>query len=263
MHRTLRTLGGALALTVLLTACQHPADSQASAHADNTRTLVMYSVPPAMTQRLSAVLEQTLEPHDRVTSPAPGRLLVYAPHASQTSIREALDTLAQQKSDRQPAAMQVHFWLVNGFTGQGKDDASLKPLTQALSPIRNSLGSMHFALDESVSMVAQPDGNFANTKTGSKHEYLVQLKPQDSQSVSAKIKFQDSAGGGLSQLETQVDLRTGHYVVLAQAPGIRSGYLKQTGPFSLSAVSKAEADRQGPAPTLRLLIIRIDPVSGV
>ncbi|MEO7068470.1 MAG: hypothetical protein ABI114_16290 [Rhodanobacter sp.] len=249
MKRPLRVIAAA-AVFAVLAACTAPSNSQADS-GTAPMSLKIYAVPPAQTAQLRASLGQALGKNASITAPTPGKLLVYAPVRAQASINAALTDLSKSApTEEVPAQVNLHFWVVDAQAGAGADDAALKPLASALDAVRKNMGPLHFQLDQAVSAMASL-GHNGSIKTATEGGYArgfnFQINSAHANTINLQLSYDDAGQSGLAQFDTQIDVQSGHYVVLAQAPG---------------ACAPALPGRIAPAcpekPTLRLLIVRAD-----
>ncbi len=248
MKPTLRIIAG-VAVLFALTACNVPADKSAG-QTQALMTLKIYAVPPEQTGRLAQSLGLALGSNASITSPAPGKLLVYAPHDAQASIAEAINSLGKSTEPGQaPAQVNLHFWLVDAQTGPGSDDAALAPMASALGSVRKSVGPLHFQLDQAVTAMVSvgQNGSIKTATNGGYRSFGFRVISGHANTIDLMLSYDDQGQGGLAQFETQLDVTSGHYIVLAQAPG---------------ACAQALVGKATPAcpqkPALRLLVVRAD-----
>lgn len=233
-------------LFVALAACSAPDRDRAAA-----MTLKIYAVPPAQAAQLSQSLGTALGKTANVTVPAPGKLLVYAPAGAQASISAAIDSLGESAhAESAPAQVDLHFWVVDAQTGTGTDDDALKPLTNALDAVRHNVGPLHFQLDQAAAVVTAV-GHSGSLRTAGdrtyQHDFAFLVHAAQGNTIDLSLSYGDAGQRGLAQFDTRIDAQSGHYVVLAQAPG---------------ACPAAPPGTTAPAcpekPALRLLIVRAD-----
>lgn len=249
MKHTLRMIAG-VAVLFALSACRAPADNPAD-QAEVPMVLKIYAAPSGQASQLAQSLGRVLGKKASITSPAPGKLLVYAPSNAQASIGDAISSLGKStESDQTPAQVDLHFWVVDAQSGPGTDDAALAPMTSALDSVRKRIGPLHFQLDQAVSAMASV-GHNGSIKTAKDGGYMrsfdFQISGGHGNTIDLMLAYADQGQTGLAELETQLDVTSGHYVVLAQAPG---------------ACAQALIGKAAPAcpqkPALRLLIVRAD-----
>jgi len=242
-----------IAATALLAlaACHAPDHAQPKQSAASME-LKIYAVSPAQTFHLAGALGNALGGKVTVTSPAPGKLLVYAAPEMQASIGKAIAALGQSSATPSPATqVELHLWVVDGEAGDGTDDPALKPLASALDGVRQSMGPLHFSLDQAVSgrtsagdhgatILAAIDGGYSRA-------FNFAVDGIDGEMLDLQLDYDDHGERGLAKFKSEVNLLTGHYVVLAQGPG---------------ACAPALPGKSAPPcptrPTLRLLIVRAD-----
>lgn len=234
-----------------LTACHAPGDAQPQQSAASME-LKIYAVPPAQTGELAGALGSALGGKAAVTSPAPGKLLVYAAPEAQVSIGNAIASLSQSSLTPSPVTqVELHFWVVDGESGTGADDSALKPLASALDSVRRNMGPLHFSLDQAVSARTSTgghDGSIVAATDGSySRGFDFVINSVDGEMVDLQLGYDDHGDRGLAKFRSEVNLRSGHYVVLAQGPG------------ACARALPGKSDPPCPAtPALRLLIVRAD-----
>jgi hypothetical protein len=234
-----------------LAACHAPGDAQSKQSAAPME-LKVYAVPPAQTGQLAGALGNALVGKAAVTAPAPGKLLVYAAPDAQASIGKAITSLSQSSATPSPTTqVDLHFWVVDGESGIGTDDAALKPLTSALDGVRQNMGLLHFTLDQAVSARTSAGGHdttiIAATDGGYPRSFDFAINGVDGEMLDLRLGYDDHGERGLAKFKSEVNLRSGHYVVLAQGPG--------------ACARGLPGESAPPCPTrpaLRLLIVRAD-----
>jgi hypothetical protein len=241
-------LGSALLLT--LTACQAPDDGH-TGQATAPMELKIYAVSPEQTPKLGEALGNALGKMATVTVPAPGKLLVYAPRDAQTSISAAIASLGKASPvDQKSALVHLQFWIVDGAIGPGTDDTTLKPLSATLDTMRQAMGPMHFRLNQTLAAMtsAGHDGSIKTATDGGYPRGIdFVVRAVNDNNINLWVGYEDNGGSGLAQFKTQIDAESGHYVVLAQAPG------------ACAAVLPGKTAPPCPEkPALRLLIVRAD-----
>lgn len=215
--------------------------------ASEPMNLRIYDVPPAQTDALAQSLAMALSPGGRaaVTTPAPGKLLIYAPESAQNSIAGALSSLADSKKDASaPSSLNLRFWIVDALQGDGADDATLNTLGDVLKAWRTSMGQAHFKLVEATAASVREGGQgeivtdyrFAyNTSAPASGDIAIQLDIHNMQTTSH--------AQGLTQFQGQLTITPGQFVVLAQTP---------------AAIGEAAAGSD--VPMARLLVMRVDRI---
>ena len=205
-----------LLLAACLDACRSPAAANAGAQ---PMELKLYTVPPAQTGGILGALQRSLHDHGQASSPAPGKLLVYAPGSNQASIADAIEALSHvDAGDNTPARLQVNFWVVQAVSGAGTDSAQLKPLAAALHTLRESLGAVHFVLQGTAASVASPDGSNNGIETSDGRSFGFSARMAERHRIALSLQYHDRNPDGIRQLDTQTSLSPGEYVVLASAP---------------------------------------------
>lgn len=243
-------LMAAAALLLSVAACHEPAAGQAD-QGSAPMELKIYAVPPEQSMMLANSLGNALGKKAGITIPVPGKLLVYAPHDAQSSIGEAIASLGKS-AVAEPAATQVdlHFWIVDAQAGPGADDATLTPLTASLESVRKSMGPLHFQLDQAAAAISSVGhAGFITTATdgGYERNFRFDVKAVHGDVIRLSMGYGDRGQSGLAQLDTEIDISSGQYVVLAQAPG------------ACAAALPGKAAPPCPQkPALRLLVVRAD-----
>ncbi|QRP64382.1 hypothetical protein I6J77_02655 [Rhodanobacter sp. FDAARGOS 1247] len=249
MKQLFRLFAGASLLA--LAACHAP-DSTSSKQAAGSSELKVYTVPPAQTGQLAGALRSALGSKASVTSPAPGKLLVYAAPDAQASIGKAIAAI--EPASATPASITqvgLHFWVVDGEPGTGSDDAALKPLASALDGLRKSMGPLRFTLDQVVSARTSAGGSGTSIEStiddGYPRAFDFMVRAVDGEALDLQLAYDDHGNRGLAKFKSEVHLRSGQYVVLAQGPGSCAPALpgKSTPPCPTR-------------PALRLLVVRAD-----
>lgn len=238
---------GAMA-ALALAGCHAPASGRNGSAA---MELKIYDVPPEQTTQLASTLNNVLGKGENVTAPVPGKLLVYAPDTTQSSIARTLDVLGKAASaPAAPTQLVVRFWVIDGVPGTGEDDPALKDLTGSLASLRQTMGPLHFRLNQIASLVDGGTGQSElNTSDApSMRNFIARVGSVRGDSARLELSYQDSAMAGLRGLHTEIDTAFGQYIVLAQAPGICPAT-----PNGLPASANCP-DK----PALRLLVVRVD-----
>ena len=249
MKHTHRLILGST-LLLALTACQAPNDGRVG-QAVAPMELKIYDAPPEQTPNLTEALGNALGKVGNVTMPAPGKLLVYAPRDAQASISTAITSLGKASpADQKSTQVNLHFWIVDGATGPGSDDAALQPLSATLDTVRQAMGPLHFRLDQTLAAAASAGhcGSIvAATDDGYPRAISFTVNAVNDNSIDLDVGYEDHGQSGLAKFGTQIDAESGHYVVLAQAPG---------------ACAPARPGKTAPPcpekPALRLFIVRAD-----
>lgn len=242
MKPVLRVVVGVL-LGLALAGCHAPADQGKEAPAFQ---LKLYEVPVAQSRSIAGHLQSVLENSDylaglkshtemTVSQPFPGAVLVLAPEALQPSIGSAIKAMAQASANGahrapQSVPLRVQFWVVQAEAGAGNDTPSLRPLAATLKQIGGSLGPSHFVLEDTASaLVDAPDhpdasAGFGNMTTSRGHTFqfdATAIADADA-GIALDVSFTTAGGGAgastIPKLKTTITLRSGEYVVLAEAP---------------------------------------------
>ncbi len=239
----------AASLAVGLAACTVSGDDHSDGGAA-AMTLKIYAVPQAQTDQLSESLGKALGKTANVTVPASGKLLVYAPAGAQNSIGAAITSLGKLAPvERAPAQVELHFWVVDAQSGAGVDDAALKPLASALDAVRQNMGPLHFQVAQAVTAITSMghDGSLKTGTLGIPRGFGFEVHAVQDNTIDLSVSYDDRGQLSLAQFETRIAVQSGHYVVLAQAPGGCS--VTFTSPPPGACPDK---------PALRLLIVRAD-----
>jgi hypothetical protein len=206
--------------------------------------LRIYDVPQAQTDSLRQALAMALAPGAQaaVTSPTPGKLLVYAPESSQDSISSALSSLASSKKDNPvPSSLNLRFWIVDAIQGDGADDVALNVLGDVLKSWRASVGPAHFKLAEATSGSVR-EGGQGQIVTDYLFGYATSVSTSGDIAIQLQVRNMQNSSRtqGLSEFQGQLSVTPGQFVVLAQTP--------------VAGETAAGSD----APMARLLIMRVD-----
>lgn len=246
MKRLFQLVAGAalLAIGATLTACHAPASS--GAPDAEAMELKLYDVPAAQSDALRSALAKAMANKASVSQAAPGQLLVYAPGDAQASIGAAIKALGKATPAPAPSVqLRVNFWVVDGVPGSGTDDPSLKDLAGSLATLRQTMGPLHFHLEQAATLIGTSDdentlatGNGAQTSI-----FRTRISAIHGDTAHLKLNYDDGNGSGLRALDTRIDASMGQYLVLAQAPG------------ACAATAPASCPDK---PTLRVLVIRVD-----
>jgi hypothetical protein len=246
MKHPIRSIAG-LALLMMLASCHAPTGANPTTAA---MELKIHSVPADQTGKLAEALGNVMGGKAAVTSTAPGELLVYAPHDAQLSIGTAIATLAKSSAAPAPQQVNLHFWIVDAETGSGSDDDNLKPLSTTLDGMRQSMGPLHFHLDQAVAAMTSSghEGSIVTAiEGGYSRSFDFQVNGVSGNKINLGLGYEDNGHAGLAKFKGRLDLESGHYVILAQAPG---------------SCAPALPGKSAPAcpqePALRLLIVRAD-----
>ena len=249
---------------IALAGCQgrgHEVDEATNAKKVPNLTLQAYSVPADRSQSIENSIDSALGGIDvklfggaraSITSAGPGKLLVYAPRDAQASIGNVIETLAKTIAPQTaPLQVGVHFWVIDGQPGAGADDPALKNLAGSLASLQQSLGPLHFHLDQAATLVGVSNQTGSMTTADGSYrrvfDFLVGTVNGDT--ARLQLGYQDTGNRGLGKLHTEIDATFGQYLVLAMAPG----------------ACPTESSGGIPAPTtcrdkpaLRLLVVRVD-----
>lgn len=239
---------GAIAL-LTMAGCHAPAQSGEQG-ADSPMELKVYDVPAAQSEQLRHALTAAMTTKASVSVAAPGRLLVYAPQATQASIGEAITELGKAET-KQVAPMQVdvHFWVIDGQSGAGDDDPALKGLAGSLASLRQTMGPLHFRLDQAAALVGTSNGHGSLVTADGPYprSFYFQVAAIDGDTARLQLSYEDNGGHGLGKLDTHIDATFGQYIVLAQAPGAC--------PQPSTNTTMATCTDK---PAVRLLVVRVD-----
>jgi hypothetical protein len=176
--------------------------------------------------------------------------LVAAPAGMQDSLGDVIEALSKTATpEAAPMQVGVHFWVIDGESGNGDDDPSLRDLAGSLAPLRKTMGPMHFHLDQAASLVGTSD-NASSLLTADgpyQRSFSFRVNAIDGDTSKLQLSYEDAFGHGLRKLNTQIDTTFGQYIVLAQAPGTCAQ------PSTNTSVANC-TDK----PTMRLLVVRVD-----
>jgi hypothetical protein len=209
--------------------------------------LRVYSVPAARTADLARALNDslsTLKAHASVAMP--GKVLVYAPHDTQTSIGTAIDDLAKS-TPASPAGqppLSVSFWMIDAKPGAGEDDPALAPMRSLLDALRVAMGPHHFSLMESVSGVSSDAISLIRT-TG--HDFQFRTI-QNNEGIRLVVNYSNYDSSPKNQadigsMQTEMTAQLGQYEVLAR---------------TMAETPNNAQPTEASSPTLRLLVARVD-----
>ncbi|BFI94889.1 MAG: hypothetical protein RSP_03990 [Rhodanobacter sp.] len=251
MKHAFRLVAGT-ALLVLGTTLGGCHTSDSSGQAAQAMELKMYHVPVAQSEELRNALTQAMASKASVSQAAPGQLLVYAPRDAQASIGEAIEALGKAVPKQAPAMqVGVHFWVIDGQPGAGADDPALKNLAGSLASLQQSMGPLHFHLDQAATLVgvSGQTGNLITADGPHLRDFDFRVGAVNGDTARLQLGYQDSSNRGLGKLNTEVDATFGQYLVLAMAPGACP-----TGSSGVMPTNTTCQDK----PALRLLVVRVD-----
>jgi hypothetical protein len=279
----MKTLFGALCLALSLSACDGGTAGDAGkskAATSPTATTVsssaaelrVYQVPPEQTEAVVDALNKVFDNGDKsatgkVSSPAPGQVVVLAPGSLQGSVEASLRALTASQAPPAddkvpPIQIRLSFWSVDALPEDGTDDLELVTIAPALDEVRKQLGGVRFLLRDQVSAVSSPGKKVERSWLGTKlttdsqsplHSLEYQLRPVgDQYMLDLHIGEQMPViqGGSVSYIgitgNTSTAIRLGQTLVVTQTPIPRNAMTN--GEVSL-------ADR-----ATRLYIVRADQV---
>jgi hypothetical protein len=251
MKHAFRLVAGTtlLALGAALGGCHAP---DPSGKAAEPMELKMYSVPAAQSENLRNALTLAMANKASVSQSGPGLLLVYAPRDAQASIGTAIKALGEATPKQAPPVqVSVHFWVVDGEPGAGEDDPALKDLAGSLASLRQTMGPLHFHLDQAATSVGISNASVDLTTADGPYQRAFDFRvgAVDGNTARLQLGYQDAGNRGLGKLHTEIDATFGQYLVLASAPGAC-----RTGPNGDVPNSTTCPDK----PALRLLVVRAD-----
>lgn len=266
MHRI--PIGLTLAIA-LLAGCSGSASPDAGAQKMEVR---VYPVPAGQTDALAQTLNKVFATAEnsaigKVSSPAPGQLVVLAPANLQGSIEASLRALTADPASPVAAApaqqIRLSFWSVDAVPENGPDDLELATIGPALEAVRKQLGGVRFVLREQVGAVSSPGKTVTRSWLGTK---LI----SDSPSPVQKLQYELRSAGS----ELMLDLSINEQVPVVQASGVQyldvgantttairlgqSLVVTQT-PIPKNAMASGEVSLSDRA--TRLYIVRADAVS--
>lgn len=233
----------------------------------------VYNVPPEQTETLSRTLNSVFAGDEKtvlgkVSSPAPGQLVVLAPASLHGSIEASLRALTKEQATKEnttPAKadgpLRLSFWSVDAVPENGADDPALAALTPALDEARKQLGIVHFELRDHVSGVSSLGQDVERSWTGSGtarvpaapvRELRYTLK-SGSPSLMLNLNFSEQVPvvQTLNGVSSVSYLATGANTTTAIAPG-------QTLVVTQNPVP--DSDGTAPVPITRLYLVRVDAV---
>lgn len=230
-----------LALLCALGACGNEAGHDAKME------VRVYAVPAEATATLAQTLNKVFDAGDKpalgkVTSPAPGQLVVLAPASLQASVEKSLHELAgaataTPASATPEPAMRLSFWCVDAVPESAADDSSLETLLPALEEVRRQLGAVHFELRDMVSAVSSPGETVERSWVGTsiagvtppqkqldytlrRHadDYALDIHIIDQVGLARSINGTTTVQYLTSGANTTTAIRPGQTLVLAQSP---------------------------------------------
>lgn len=252
---------GAIAV-LTLAGCGAHGSSTNPAGADKTAvdlTLKLYTVPVDRTKSIQTAVGEALQGLSAIMSggaratvitAGPGKLLVYAPHDAQASIGEVIESLGKATAKQEaPIQVGVHFWVIDGQSGAGDDDPALKNLSGSLASLRQTMGPMHFHLDQAAALVgtSSEDDSLVTADGPYKRSFYFHVGTINGDTARLQLSYEDVAGHGLGKLDTHIDATFGQYIVLAQAPGAC--------PQPSTNTTMATCTDK---PSIRLLVVQVD-----
>lgn len=254
----------AVLVAAVLCGCRGGADS-----AEPSLEMRVYDVPAAQTQSLERTLNNVFADAKgatgRVSSPAPGRLVVLAPAGLHDSIEASLRTLAKEQAppggsagETADQSMRLSFWTVDAVPVDGPDDSSLAPLAPALDEARKQLGIVHFELRDHVSGVS----GFGQPVERS----WPALDPQGTPGAVRQLKYTLRSGSPKPLLE----LSFGDQIAVTRTfNGNANVTYANTGAQTTTAITPGQTlvltqnpvpEGDGRSSVMRLYLVRVDPV---
>ena len=208
----------------------------------------VYAVPAEQTRALVNTLNSVFGAQDggvqkpaslgRVSSPAPGQLVVLAPASLQASIEASLHALSSNAPPRgddganAEAPLRLSLWIVDALPGNGADGPSLAILAPALDEVRKTVGAAHFALRDMTEAVSRVDApqpmqrSWVGSDSQQRSMRCLLTRRRDGYALdmmlSDMVPAAEQAGAAPrytpSQTSTNTSIRTGQTLVLAQSP---------------------------------------------
>lgn len=222
-------------LTLLLAACGggggaddagKPAPAVVAAAPSSAPELRVYEVPPEQTAAVVEALNKVFDNGDKsatgkVSSPAPGQVVVLAPGSLQGSVEASLRALTAgltpPADDKvPPIQIRLSFWSVDALPEDGTDDLELVTIAPALDEVRKQLGGVRFLLRDQVSAVSSPGKKVERSWLGTK-------LTTDSQSPVRSLEYQLRPVGD----QYMLDLHIGEQMPVIQGDGVH--YIGITG----------------------------------
>lgn len=231
----------------------------------------VYDVPVAQTEALERTLNNVFADGGknvtgRVSSPAPGQLVVLAPAGLHGSIEASLRTLAKEQAPQAGSAargpdtpMRLSFWTVDAVPVDGPDDSSLATLAPALDEARKQLGIVHFELRDHVSGVS----GFGQPVERS----WPALDSQGTPGAVRQLKYTLRSGSPTPLLELSF---ADQIPVTRTFNGASSVTFANTGARTTTAVAPGQTlvitqnpvpEGDGSSSVMRLYLVRVDPVA--
>lgn len=253
----------ALCATILLGACAKPEGGDAA-----KMEMRVYNVPTEQTQALAGAIGTVLGTANdktsfgKVSSPAPGQLVVLAPATLQGSIESTLRDLTKaDPAEAKPSAkgespLRLSLWRVDAIPGNGTDDAALASLAPALDEVRKQMGTVHFVLHDQVSGVSSVGSRVNRSWAGNK-------TATGSSQVSQLEYSLNKNPAGLSldfQIGDQIPVRTNQSIQYMSIGATTKATLRIGQTIVLTQTPLAEGDDAASHATTRLYIVRVDEV---
>jgi hypothetical protein len=230
----------ALCTAALLGACAKPEGGDAA-----KMEMRVYNVPAEQTEALSNAIGNVLgtaydkTSFGKVSSPAPGQLVVLAPASLQGSIESTLRDLTKaaatesKTSPKNESPLRLSFWSVDAVPGNGADDATLASLAPALDEARKQMGAVHFVLHDQVNGVSSAGSQVRRSWVGGKTDggsaqvtNLEYSLDKNSAGLSLDFRIGDQIpirnGSSVSYISigsnAKATIRIGQTIVLTQTP---------------------------------------------
>lgn len=227
----------------------------------------VYDVPPEQTEMLSRTLSSVFAGDGKtalgkVSSPAPGRLVVLAPANLHGSIEASLRALTKDQPPKEAPAkvagpLRLSFWSVDAVPENGADDPALAGLAPALEEARKQLGIVHFELRDHVTGVSSLGQSVQRNWTGTgpagtapPRQLGYTIRP-DGGAWSVNLDYRDSIA------------------VVRTRNGIADASFAETGAQTTTAIAPGQTlvvtqnpvpDSDGAATITRLYLVRVDVV---
>lgn len=255
----------ALCAAALLGACAKPEGGDAA-----KMEMRVYTVPAERTKTLVDAIGGVLGSFSdkgslgKVSTPAPGQLVVLAPASLQGSIESTLRDLTKADSTesklqaKNESPLRLSFWSVDAVPGNGADDAALAALAPALDEVRKQIGAVHFVLHDRMSGVSNLDNTVSRTWFSGNAE-------DTNQPVQLKYTLRQTDG----RLSLGMDLFdqipvTMHYNDVArtqyQSIATQSTAAITLGQTLVLTQTPLPGNTEGKSATTRLYIVRVDEV---
>ena len=202
---------------VSLTACSADRPDSAEVSVDNPTTIVTYEVAPGTENQIESVINSLLgvgEDGERIgrARVLPNRMVVVSAPAAVHAGIDALVKKLVETPIEDSQRIRMHYWLVRGVPEIGAElPSSLSQIADALNDTAETAGFMRFEKLDYVQHSLRSGAN-ASVSGGILHGRV------EAATVGGRISLNLSLGAAQSggQLQTEMDLKSGETIVLAQ-----------------------------------------------